>query len=242
MRKILLNIFMILFLLSIQQNSFAYNDTIKLKDSVLHEGKFNPGEFIFDHIKDSYEWHLFSYKGHHYAIPLPVILYSKQKGLICFSSKKIGHAQTYKGFRIASKGRYDGKIIEVNKQGQFIARPLDISLTKDVAAIIFSGLLMIFLFVSVARTYLRNPNEAPKGLQSLLEPLILFVRDDIAKNSIGEKNYEKYTPFLLTIFFFILMNNLLGLIPIFPGGANVTGNITVTMSLALLTFIITPRE
>jgi len=96
----------------------------------------------------------------------------------------------------------------------------------------------LFVFISVAKTYTANPNAAPKGLQSVIEPLVVFVRDDIAKASIGHK-YERFMPFLLTVFFFIFINNLLGLVPIFPGGANLTGNIAVTLSLALFTFVIT---
>jgi F-type H+-transporting ATPase subunit a len=108
-----------------------------------------------------------------------------------------------------------------------------------VVAIFLSSLFLIIIFVSVARSYDKRRDHAPKGLQSFLEPIIIFVRDDIAKASIGEKRYEKYLPFLLTIFFFILINNILGIIPIFPGGANVTGNIGVTGVLAAFTFIIT---
>jgi len=102
-----------------------------------------------------------------------------------------------------------------------------------------SALLMLLIFISVAKAYARNVNKAPKGMQSMLEPLILFIRDDIAKSSIGEKKYEKYMPYLLTIFFFIFLNNILGLVPIFPGGANVTGNIAVTLVMAVFTFILT---
>ena len=102
-----------------------------------------------------------------------------------------------------------------------------------------SALLMLLIFISIARAYANNRNKAPKGIQSMLEPLIIFIRDDIAKSSIGEKKYEKYMPYLLTIFFFIFLNNILGLIPIFPGGANVTGNIAVTMVMAVFTFILT---
>ena len=116
---------------------------------------------------------------------------------------------------------------------------LDISITKNVLAIFLSMIIMIIVFVSVANTYKKRKGMAPKGLQSFLEPIILFVRDDIAKASIGEKKYERYLPFLLTVFFFILLNNLLGIIPLFPGGANVTGNIGVTGVMALFVFIIT---
>jgi len=117
--------------------------------------------------------------------------------------------------------------------------PLDFSITKNVVSLFFSVILICWMFISVARRFKNHQNEAPKGLQSWLEPLILFVRDDIARPSIGEKRYERYMPYLLTVFFFIFINNLLGLIPFFPGGANLTGNISVTMVLALFTFIIT---
>ncbi len=247
MYKILLNIsFVVLIIVSLQTRIIAKeNPTEKnLEHSEKHKSeqekeKFNPGDFIFNHIKDSYGWHLFSYKGHHVSIPLPIILYSNTKGFVVFWSSKLGHEHTYQGFKIAHEGDYKDKIIEVNSHGEFIARPLDISITKNVTAILFSCILLIFIFMSVANSYKKREGLPPKGLQSLLEPLILFIRDDIAKNSIGEKHYEKYTPFLLTIFFFILLNNLLGLVPLFPGGANVTGNITVTMSLAFFTFFIT---
>jgi F-type H+-transporting ATPase subunit a len=114
----------------------------------------------------------------------------------------------------------------------------DLSITKNVASLLFSIALLLWIFLSVASAYRRNEGQAPKGLQSFVEPLIVFVRDEIAKPSIGPK-YMKYMPYLLTVFFFIWINNLLGLIPIIPGGANVTGNIAVTMTLALITFIIT---
>ncbi len=115
----------------------------------------------------------------------------------------------------------------------------DFSITKTVFGIFLSVALMLLVFLTIAKNYRKNKGKAPKGLQSLLEPLILFIRDDIAKSSIGEKKYEKFMPFLLTVFFFIFFNNLLGLIPFFPGGANVTGNISVTLVLAVFTFLIT---
>ena len=138
---------------------------------------------------------------------------------------------------------YKGKIVKVTTgaDGQEVVNselPLDLSITKTAFALLFSTILLSLIFISVASAYKRREGQAPSGLQSLLEPLILFVRDDIAKSSIGH-HYEKFTPFLLTVFFFILINNLLGLIPIFPGGANVTGNIAVTGVLALFTFSLT---
>ena len=244
---LLLNILIVLCLFAFQQQANA-NEKIQEKETEhteehvdKHDEKegFQPGEFIFSHIRDSYNWHIYSYKGKHVAIPLPVILYTKDRRLISFWSSKLGHGHTYKNFKISLEGNYKDKIIEVNEHDEFLARPFDISITKNVVAIIFSCLLMIYIFTSVASAYKKREGKAPKGLQSLLEPLILFIRDDIAKASIGEKHYEKFTPYLLTIFFFILINNLLGLVPILPGGANVTGNITVTMTLSLFTFFIT---
>ena len=243
MHKILLNISIVIgfvFLTNINVNAIE-NASSEEPEQTEHteKTKFNPGTFIFDHIKDSYGWHLFTYQGHHVSIPLPIILYSENQGLVSFWSSKLEHGHSHKNFTIAHEGEYTDKIIEVNEQGEFIARPFDISITKNVAAILISAAFMLFVFISVAKAYTRREGLAPKGIQSLLEPVILFIRDDIARNSIGEHHYERYTPFLLTIFFFILINNLMGLIPIFPGGANVTGNITVTMALALFTFMVT---
>ena len=122
---------------------------------------------------------------------------------------------------------------------ELTAKIYDLSITKNVAALLFSLMLMLVIFLSVAKSYTNTRKGlAPKGFQNAIEPIILLVRDDIAKASIGKK-YERFMPFLLTIFFFILINNLMGLIPILPGGANVTGNIAVTLVLACMTFIIT---
>jgi F-type H+-transporting ATPase subunit a len=152
-------------------------------------------------------------------------------------SSKFHHGHnSYKGFSIAQDGEYKGKIVEQAADGSF-ARPLDLSITKNVFAIFLSVALLLWIFISIADKYRKNPGKAPKGLQSMLEPIILFVRDDIAFPAIGYK-YKRFMPYLLTVFFFILINNLMGLIPVFPFGANVTGNIAVTLVLALLTFII----
>lgn len=208
--------------------------------SVKHEIKgFEPGDFIIDHIKDQYEWHLFTFNNKHYSIPLMIIVYSKNSGFHAFSSSKLSHGHEYKNFIIAESGEYEDKVVELDNNGEILGRPLDLSFTKNVFAIFISFIIMFFLFIGIANSYKRREDLPPKGLQSLIEPLIIFIRDDVAKNSIGERHYERFTPFLLTLFFFIFLNNLLGLIPIFPGGANVTGNITVTMSLALITFIVT---
>jgi F-type H+-transporting ATPase subunit a len=153
------------------------------------------------------------------------------------------------GLAIMTKGPHKGKIAfidtdeyihhQVIKEDEAAGLPWDFSITKNVVALWFSIVLLIWIFSSMAKSYKTRKGMAPKGMQSVLEPLVVFIRDDIAKSSIGEKNYEKYLPFLLTIFFFIFLNNLLGMIPILPGGANLTGNIAITGVLALFTFVIT---
>lgn len=193
---------------------------------------FNAGKTIIEHISDAHEWHIANFGETHFSIPLPVILYDDGK-IVAFMSSKFHHGTAeYKGYKLNEKG----KIVKVDETAK---PPLDFSITKNVTSLFISVILICWIFISIARRFKQHPNEAPKGLQSWLEPLILFVRDDIARPAIGEKRYEKYMPYLLTIFFFIFINNLLGLIPFFPGGANLTGNIAVTMVLALFTFIIT---
>ncbi len=207
------------------------------------QSEFDPGTFIMEHVQDSYEWHIMTVGETHISIPLPVILYSKTKGLNVFMSSRFHHGHSaYKGFMIAEEGEKKGCIIEVDDLGHEVegaALPLDLSMTKTATALIISLIMMMLVFISIAKKYKDNPKSPPKGLQSVLEPVILFVRDDIALPSIGKKRYEKFMPFLLSVFFFILFNNLLGVFPIPPGGANVTGNIAITGVLALFTFIIT---
>jgi F-type H+-transporting ATPase subunit a len=200
------------------------------------EEEFNPGTFILEHIGDAYEWHICTYNEHHVSVPLPVIIYSRDAGLKIFMSSKFHHGhETYKGFMIAHDEAHKGKIVEV-ATGE---RPMiDISITKNVLSLFVSIAILLWVFISVAKTYVRRGNQAPKGLQSWVEPVIFFVRDDIARPAIGHK-YKRYMPYLLTLFFFILVNNLMGLIPIFPFGANLSGNIAVTAILALITFLIT---
>jgi len=202
--------------------------------------KFNPGEFIFDHIGDSYEWHILTYKNFHLSIPLPVIVYGKTKGLNIFLFSKFQHGHSeYKGFKYELTGENRGKVVEILDDGSTILPALDLSFSKDALAILLSLILILWVFLTAAKGYRERPDKAPTGVQNLVEPFILFVRDEIAIPSIGPKKYEKFLPYLLTIFFFIWINNMMGLIPIFPGGANVTGNIAVTMILALFTFTIT---
>ncbi len=237
-RKIIL-----LLLLLIPQVNISYSsDPLPSSEKETHdekESKLDPGELIIGHLVDHHSWHIITIGETDISIPLPVILYSKDRGFFCFMSSRFNHGHdAYKNFKIVQEGEHEGEIVELTEEGAIKEElPLDFSITKIVAAVFFSIILIAFLFIRVARLYTQRPNKPPKGLQSFLEPLILFVRNDLARENIGEEHYERFAPFLLTLFFFILLNNLLGLIPIFPAGANVTGNITVTMALALFTFI-----
>ena len=218
-----------------------------IAEEVIEEEQ-NIGKIIIEHLIDSHEWHLWTYKGHHVSIPLPVLLIHDGE-FHAFWSSKLAHGHEHNGFYLESEGENKGKILravqhdmvddEIIGTENSATLPLDLSITKNVLSIFMSCILLILIFTSIARAYRRREGQAPKGMQSLLEPIIIFVRDDIAKSSIGEKKYEKYMPFLLTIFFFIFLNNLMGLIPFFPGGANVTGNIAVTGVMAIFTFLIT---
>ena len=245
LRNIILTFICTLFLL------FSPNFGLTAK---AEEEEFNPGEYIMGHITDEYGWHITTFNNHSISIPLPVMLFDDGK-LVVFSSSKFHHGhQAYKGYALGFTEETDGSIVKLGGNYADYSGELaecgtvptidhvckyDISITKNVCALLISIALLCWIFLSVAKKYKDGPLKAPKGLQSLLEPLILFIRDDVAIPSIGEEKYQKYFPYLLTLFFFILGNNLMGLIPIFPGGANLTGNITVTAVLALITFFIT---
>ena len=213
------------------------------KEDKKSETKFDASTFILEHIADSHEWHILTKKsGESVAIYLPVILYNREKGLDLFSSKKLAHGHEYKGYKLEEEGELKGRIVSLNEEGQIDEKnfPLDFSITKTVIGMMFAALVGLLLFISLSRSYKKTGISHPKGIQSFLEPIILFVRDDIAIPNIGEHNYGKYMPYLLTVFFFILLNNIMGLIPFPPPfGANVTGNIAVTLTLAMFTFLIT---
>lgn len=200
-----------------------------------HHDKFDAGAMIIDHIGDGYGWHLWG----HTSLPLPVILYT-DKGLEVFSSNRLGHDPHYE---IVQGQHYnyklvEGKVLAVDAAGEPTeanANIYDFSITKNVAALLITVLLVVLVFFSVANGYKTNKGKAPSGVQSFFEPIILFLRDDVAKPAIGH-HYEQFMPFLLTVFFFILFSNLLGLIPVIAG-ANLTGNIAVAAVLAAFTFI-----
>jgi F-type H+-transporting ATPase subunit a len=208
------------------------------------KGNFNAGELIVGHVLDSYDWHLADIGDKTFSIPLPVILFYEGKPYFFMSSRFHHGHSAHKGFAIAHDGSPKGRIIKVLDDGHTpdpnASFLFDISLTKNVVALLLSSFLICLIFISVGRKYKRDGSQAvPRGLQSFLEPIVLFIRDEIALSAIGEKHYQRFLPYLLTLFFFIFFNNLLGLVPFFPGGANVTGNISVTMVLALFTFFTT---
>ncbi len=231
----LLVIFLLIFSFS---NVFSQHKEHESEKS--HTKKFEPGDFIMDHIGDSYDWHIATFGETHISIPLLVIVISKTSGLHVFMSSKFHHGHSaYKNFKIAhgDDNSNKGKVVELINGEE--VRPYDISITKVTLSLFISIAIILWVFLSVAKAYRRREGKAPKGLQSFLEPLILFIRDDIAKPAIGKHKYKKYIPFLLTAFFFIFLNNILGLVPFFPGGANLTGNIAITLVLAIFTFVIT---
>lgn len=198
---------------------------LPLQMSAAHSegGELNMQEFIFGHIGDAYEWHITTVGGHHVSIPLPCIVI--EDGVKVFSSRRMAeHGYTL---------NEDGKLVNA----QTMERPIDISITKNVVGLMFSALLLVTLILLCSRWYRKHDvlKEKPTGIAALLEPVIVMINDDVIKDIIGP-NHARFSPYLLTAFFFILINNLLGIIPIFPAGANVTGNIAVTCVLALFTF------
>jgi F-type H+-transporting ATPase subunit a len=214
------------------------------------EKKFDIGKFALHHISDSHSWHVI---GETY-IGLPVMLYSQGK-LVMFNSADFNHdddakvvvekdgqrfVKMHEKIYLASETANEhGQYVELNKDHHAEnARPLDLSLTKNTCTLLISVVILLVVFLNVANGYKKRHGKSPKGLQSWLEPIILFVRDDIAKPNLGHK-YERFMPYLLTVFFFIWFNNMLGLVPFLPGGANLTGNIAVTVILAIATFGLT---
>jgi F-type H+-transporting ATPase subunit a len=205
-------------------------------DAAETEGKNNidTKAIIFEHVQDAYDWHIITLGSHHISIPLPVIVRSAGRGWFVFSSAKLAHGHVYEGFYLSHE---TGKVMEKTEDGPAI-RPLDLSFTKNACSIVLSCILLLAVFLTLARNYRNKPMEGKKGFAGVIEMLFLFIYDDLIKPATG-KDYKKFAPYLLTVFFFIFINNLLGLIPIFPGGANVTGNIAITMVLALITFLVT---
>ena len=191
---------------------------------------------VFGHIGDSYEWHITTWGNTKVVVPLPIIVRSQETGWHVFWSSVLEESGEYKGFYIAQGGKYDGKIVEKNANGEEV-RPLDISITKIVFALLLNCLILVGIILGVAHWYKKRTPESdsPRGFVGFMEMFIMMIYDDVIKSCVG-KDYKRFAPSLLTVFFFIFLNNLMGLIPVFPAGANVTGNIAVTLVLALFTF------
>lgn len=211
----------------------------KAQEGTDAEGKeqtVDVNEIVFGHIGDSYEWHVTDIGETPVAIPLPVIVKSST-GWHTFLSSRLEDGAEYEGLYIAKDGEYKGKIVEKNANGEEV-KPLDISITKNVAGLFINSAILVALVLGCARWYKKHPveQEAPKGMVGMVEACIVAINDDVIKGCIG-KDYRRYAPYLLTVFFFILINNLMGLLPFFPGGANITGNIAITFVLAVCTFL-----
>lgn len=196
------------------------------------EGGLNIPEIVLEHLSDSYEWHIATYGDNHISIPLPIIIRSDATGEWHFCTSHSLPDNFY------FNKEMHGKIYEKLPDGSSV-RPLDLSITKTVAQIWIVVIVLICIFTYCSRWYKKHDerSQAPSGFVGMMEMLITTINDDVIKSSIGEKHYRKYSPYLLTVFFFILTANIMGLVPFFPGGANVTGNINVTFFLALCTMI-----
>jgi len=200
------------------------------------EEKLDPAKIIMDHIKDAHEFHFFTienkenpHESFHASIPLPIILYSPSKGFSVFSSARFGHTgeEMYNGYKFNE----NKEIVAEDKTAVY-----DFSLTKNVVQMIIALTLLVLLMTGIAKKYKNGlgVTTAPTGWQNVIEPVITFVRDDVAKPNLGHK-WQKYLPYLLTVFFFILINNIFGLI---PGSANVTGNTAFTAVMGIISAVV----
>ena len=207
-----------------------------------HEKKkeaFDAEEVIFNHVLNAHEFHFLDLPGengkkHPVTLPLPVILYSPQRGFTSFLSSKFEHGHAaHKGYKL-----HEGKVVAVGAQGKIdeSVAVYDLSLTRNVVQMFIALAILVWLLLSIAKRYKagQGVTSAPKGAQNLMEPIINFIRDEVAKPNLG-RSYPKYLPYLLTVFLFILINNIFGLI---PGTANVTGNIAFTVVLGVISFVV----
>ncbi|QSS98304.1 F0F1 ATP synthase subunit A [Psychroflexus sp. ALD_RP9] len=221
-------------------NTFAKGDE-ESKGAV--DSKSEIDAYIDHHLQDSYDFNFYSdgETGEHFGFPLPIILIDD--GLKVFLSSKFHHGETVAEVEGNYYKIYHGKIYKTDAEGTISldednhptnSKPLDLSITKNVTTMLLTSVLLLLMFGGLAKNY--KNSQLPKGFGRVLEPLVIYVRDDIAIPNIGEKKYRKFMGFLLTVFFFIWILNLLGMTPL---GVNVTGNIAVTACLALFTYLIT---
>ncbi|MEO6916485.1 MAG: F0F1 ATP synthase subunit A [Chitinophagaceae bacterium] len=197
------------------------------------QGKFNPGKLIIEHVSDNHSYHLFDWKEHPVAIPLPVFLYSPQKGFSAFSSARFEHGHAaFEGYKIE-----ENAVVAVKPDGSVDeeVKVYDFSMTRNVVQMLFALSILMWIVISAANKYKKNgASVAPSGMQNAIEVVVTFIRDEVAKVNLGH-SYKKYMPYLLTIFFFILINSVFGLV---PGIANVTGNIAFTFVLAAISLVV----
>ncbi len=210
-------------------------DTLVHADTTHHtaSSSFDINEVIFSHIQDAHEFHFFTYKEFHATLSLPVIVYSPQRGWSCFSSQHFHHGhENFNGYALQKE-----KIIPVDNKGNIDAtiQVYDLSMTKNVVQMLLALLFFVWIVLKATKVYVQDAKKTPRGIQSFLEPVILFVKNDIAIANLGKHKGMKYVPFFLTVFFFILINNLFGLI---PGSANVTGNIAFTFTLSIFSLLV----
>ena len=218
--------------------AIGFSDAMNDSASGGTEVKIDPKEIIFEHLGDAYGWEMpFA---HHRRIPLPIILIASD-GLHCFSSARVAHGHEYKDgdvtFVVPQEGEYKGKCVEILPDGK-VDKPWDISITKNVLALFVTIIIVLACCFALVRWYRRNGYKAPRGMLGFMELIVCFIYDGVVKSTLGH-NARRFAPYLLTVFLFIFFMNLLGLVVIFPGGANLTGNIAVTMTLAILTFLVT---
>ncbi len=237
LKLLLVAVFSVFFLLA---SHHSYSQEIKDTTQTAKEGTFDPAKVIMEHVMDAHEFHFFSYKGsdgeeHEVSIPLLVILYSKERGLTAFSYGRF-HDHDSHGLYNGYKNE-EGKIVAVDAAGKADenVKVYDLSLTRNVVQMFIALILLVWILLTAANKYKKNgTNVAPTGGQNMIEVVVTFIRDEVGKPNLGKK-YERYMPYLLTVFFFILINNLFGLI---PGTANVTGNIAFTLVLAGISLLV----
>ncbi len=230
---------------------FCINHSSQAEDNTNDGNPLDPFELIMEHISDSHQWHVLDYKNRHgqeihLSIPLPVIIWHEGRPWF-YSSDDFYYSEdpiaiggeyvvlTHENFYLTDSQGH----LHHDDSGTIInAQPLDFSITQHVSSMFLSVFLILVMFISASRAYARYGVSPPKGLRAWLEPIILFVRDDISRAQIEKDKADKFTPYLLTLFFFILINNLIGLVPFFPGGSNLSGNISFTAILAVFSFLV----
>ena len=220
--------FSILFILVFFISFSAFSEEVEHSEN---NTKYDPKPAIMEHIADANEWHIMG----HTHIPLPVILYDITTGgwTLGMSSDFPVVEENATEESLSEYGMKEGRIVSL-KDHQL----LDLSITKNVFALLVSAALLLIVFLTVAKACKTNKGKAPKGIQNLIEPIIIFMKEEVIEPNLGKES-ARFVPYLLTLFFFILFNNLLGLVPLFPGGANVTGNIAITFVLAIFTLFLT---